>query len=124
LERLVSLCKTNGLESQSVNYLLSLAEIHLLIPGEGYWTKALPYIFSAQSLCTKYCLTSLNAVASVLLAEVELRMDNPARARHLIEEVLPYILQNCSTYVQSNTFLVLAECTLAEVTKQTSVTDR
>jgi len=108
INTLITECKSRGLELQTVEYLLKLAEIHMKAKSP---ITALFYVLKCLTLCQNYHLDAVEAKAKVVLAEIHLlQFNSPTKATALIEKVLPQILQHTDLYWTSKTYLLLTKC--------------
>ncbi|KAL6071038.1 Anaphase-promoting complex subunit 5 [Balamuthia mandrillaris] len=113
---LLTLCDEANLMIPKVGYLLCLGEIYV---RGGHTIEALPYVLSCLTQCENYHLHDVGARATMLLAEIHLRLGNDGcgggafKALELLESILPQVMRHCPLFVKAEHLLLQAKCKLA-----------
>jgi len=112
LNHLIEYCINHGLEIYTISLRLSLAEVYHLA---GCYTEAVPFVLACLTLSEQYHMDSLNALAKIQLAELQLNMnDSPFKVADLVKSILPLVLQHCDIEAVAKARLVLGKCLIAQ----------
>jgi Anaphase-promoting complex subunit 5 len=94
-----------------IETLLLLAEAALL--ARCAVEVALSHVLDALALAKRSGHRSLEAIASLHLADIELRVAQPEQARALLERNVPHVSRQCSSHARARLSLLLARCAAA-----------
>eukprot|EP00164_Ancoracysta_twista_P019740 GFYU01034882.1.p1 GENE.GFYU01034882.1~~GFYU01034882.1.p1 ORF type:complete len:420 (-),score=129.61 GFYU01034882.1:283-1542(-) len=113
LNSLISMCHRRGNHMQCVPYLLLQSQIHLMA---GSVVSGLSCVLQCLALCQAFNIDGIRAAATIVLAQMQLGLGYPAKARDLIYSILPQVLANSPLYLLSLTHQTLSRCYLATST--------
>jgi hypothetical protein len=108
-EHLLEVCKIKGLKGHRARILVQLSSIELESNSKEVMS-ALSPLLEVLSLCEKYEMDGLHAVALSVLAKVFLRLHNPKRALAILKAAIPTLLQREHIWFQAEAFLTLSKC--------------
>lgn len=113
-ERLASFCERQNLPWHYMRSLIQLSTAHLqACPADP--AAPLPPLLRCLTLCEALETDALHALASLVLAQVQLRLSATGKARALIQAALPTLLEHAPVREQGDAWLTLAKCHLQEV---------
>ncbi len=113
-DKIIRICEVNRFRYYHAHYLLQLAIIHFdSTPYDPI--RALSPILSCLSLCEKFSIDGIHAVALSLLARAYYEMGNWNKAKSILNASMPLIIQNAHVCFQGEAFLCMAKCILSEI---------
>ncbi|RIB12495.1 anaphase-promoting complex subunit 5-domain-containing protein [Gigaspora rosea] len=109
--------KSSRLGSQNqmlvANHYLKLAEIRIETEDP---TSALPYVLSSLCISERFHHQSCYFMAKIRLAQILLHFNLAARAKTMIENIMPVILAEHTLRMQSVGYFIYAQCLLGCIT--------
>jgi len=113
-QRLADLCGQLSLPLHHIRCLIQLGRAHLRgCPVDP--SSALPSVLRSLTLSERLDVDSLHASATLLLAQIHLRLGFPIKARALLRAALPILLEHSPVQEQGEAWITLAHCGLQDL---------